>query len=92
MIITILYLIFLLILGFIAAYMWLNKQHLLGLNTQDSLRLTRWAVPFLIIDIVFTGVMLWWRGPESFMPMLGLMTGGLVLPVIGLIIVQRNFD
>ncbi|RRG18843.1 hypothetical protein D3P96_02335 [Weissella viridescens] len=92
MAIIILYVMFLMILGFIAAYLWLNRNNVFGLTLAQSHRLTNWAVPFLVVDIIFTAIALWLKGPDDFMPIIGLIVGGLVLPVIGLIIVQETFD
>lgn len=90
--ILILYVMFLLVLGFMAAYMWLNRNHLLGMNAHDSRRLTSWSVPVLVVDILFTALALMFAGTDSFIPMFGLMLGVLVLPLIGFIVVQRTFD
>ncbi|GEA94526.1 conserved membrane hypothetical protein [Weissella viridescens] len=87
-----LYVMFLMILGFIAAYLWLNRNNVFGLDMAQSRRLTKWTVPFLVVDIIFTAGTLWIKGPDNFLPIIGLIVGGLVLPVIGLIIVQETFD
>lgn len=88
---SILYDVYIILTWAIAGYLWFNRNQLLGLDSARSHRISHLFAPsFLVIGALTAGLLAIF-GAHSLWPVVGLILGTLLVPILGLIVVNQVF-
>ncbi len=89
---SILYDVYIILTWVIAGYLWLNRNQLLGLDSARSRQITTIFAPSFLLIGGATAALLMAFGAHSLWPVLGLILGTLLVPILGLILVNQLFN